>query len=417
MLFISHSEEDKEYAEKLIDFIESSLKSNDLIIRCTSVAGYQLPFGSTISQQLKEDINKSKVLIVILSKKSLSSNWVLFELGAAWGLDITVIPVLDIGLTHRSLPGPLSSQTCIEMDSINSANRLRDAITQISKEFDIVENPGSKSQDKLDKFIAMYSNAKEIVSVATNEKAFEHKTTENQVDKKISIEEYIYINDLILKEILPYSNYICYTFGKTRRVLPLIIMLKNLSEKCYSGMHDKIPTDVRSNISKWYSELKKIIVEVQHIFPVPKDEEYFVSMNYLEEYKKTAMLIWLSVKNHLMELFTVEKSILEKLNNDDTYIWKLLGFKNEIEYNEFILPEIDYLLNNKSNSDIKILNYVSEKINFTDADLMECDLDKINIIETINILIRSNLITYDTEEGSFHLRNVGFEIIKKEFIK
>ena len=153
MLFISHSEKDIEVASKLIDFIESSLNTEEIDIRCTSVPGYQLPFGKTISQQLKEDIHKSLILIVLINKNSLKSNWVLFELGAAWALGLTIIPILGDNLTYKSLPGPLSSQSCIEISSDGASNRLRDAIKQISHEFNIIEKTGGKSQSKLDLFI------------------------------------------------------------------------------------------------------------------------------------------------------------------------------------------------------------------------------------------------------------------------
>lgn len=131
MLFISHSEKDKNVASKLIDFVENSLQTDTLDIRCSSVPGYQLPFGKTISQQLKEDINKSSFLVVIISENSLISEWVLFELGAAWALDIPVVPILVGDLTYKNMPGPLGSQSCIETCTDGASNRLRDAIKQM----------------------------------------------------------------------------------------------------------------------------------------------------------------------------------------------------------------------------------------------------------------------------------------------
>ena len=158
MLFISHSEKDKNLASKLIDFVESSLQTDTIDIRCSSVPGYQLPFGKTISQQLKEDINKSSFLVVIISENSLISDWVLFELGAAWALDITVVPIIVGNLTYNSMPGPLGSQSCIETCIDGASNRLRDAIKQMSDIFKVPEKSGGKCQDKLEQFLQACKN-------------------------------------------------------------------------------------------------------------------------------------------------------------------------------------------------------------------------------------------------------------------
>jgi len=54
MIFISHKETDAVLAKALVEFLHASLNIAPRSIRCTSVPGFQLPFGTTISGQLLE---------------------------------------------------------------------------------------------------------------------------------------------------------------------------------------------------------------------------------------------------------------------------------------------------------------------------------------------------------------------------
>ena len=69
-IFISHSHADQEIASLFVDFLLAALEIRPSDIRCTSVPGHQLPFGSSISKQLKEDLNKTTCLIALITKES-----------------------------------------------------------------------------------------------------------------------------------------------------------------------------------------------------------------------------------------------------------------------------------------------------------------------------------------------------------
>lgn len=107
MLFISHSSSDAKIVEALVNFFEKSFKGeNKPDIRCTSVEGYKLSLGDTPKTKLPSEINSSLV-ICLLTPRSLQSPWVLFELGAAWGLSSRVVPLLH-EVKHDQLPAALS---------------------------------------------------------------------------------------------------------------------------------------------------------------------------------------------------------------------------------------------------------------------------------------------------------------------
>jgi hypothetical protein len=153
MIFISHKESEQNIAKLLVDFLLSALDLSDSQIRCTSVPGHKLPFGITISEQLKKDIHASTAIIVLLTQESLRSKWVLFEVGASWALGKIIIPILGPSLTHSDLPGPLSEYTCILIDNEDAASRIRDSVTQMAITIGIKEKSGGKAQTNLDSFI------------------------------------------------------------------------------------------------------------------------------------------------------------------------------------------------------------------------------------------------------------------------
>jgi hypothetical protein len=84
-IFISHSAADTRLAKTLIDLLLVSLPIDPKRIRCTSVNGYRLEGGAQADDQLRTEIWGAKVFIGLLTDHSISSTYVLFELGARWG--------------------------------------------------------------------------------------------------------------------------------------------------------------------------------------------------------------------------------------------------------------------------------------------------------------------------------------------
>lgn len=153
MIFVSHRESDARVAKALVDFLTASLEIADSKIRCSSVPGYQLPFGNTVAGQLKRDIHASNAVFVLLTRDSLESPWVLFELGASWALGKVMIPILGRGVSLNDVPGPLREYPVVAVETPNAAARLRDATAQIAQELGIVERGGGKAQSELENLL------------------------------------------------------------------------------------------------------------------------------------------------------------------------------------------------------------------------------------------------------------------------
>jgi len=116
-VFISHSSQDASLAEKLVDFLQFSLKFQAEEIRCTSVEGHRLPSGAKTEQALREEVHESDVLIGLISSESLESLYVAFELGARWGVDKPLVPLLAPGVNFEVLEGPLTGRNAIECNA------------------------------------------------------------------------------------------------------------------------------------------------------------------------------------------------------------------------------------------------------------------------------------------------------------
>ena len=156
-IFISHRESDQQIAERLVDFLYAaapSLRSED--IRCTSVPGHQLSFGTSIGEQLKDDLNKTTGLIALITKDSLRSTWVLFELGSGWATEKLVVPILGPGLNYDHLPGPLKNYPGVRIDDKNPSYRMTDVINQLASALGIQPETNARRDAKLDSFITEF---------------------------------------------------------------------------------------------------------------------------------------------------------------------------------------------------------------------------------------------------------------------
>lgn len=123
-VFVSHSSKDAELARLLVHLLTSAMSVRSREIRCTSVDGYRLPAGAESDEQLREEALAAECFIGILSPQSLSSAYVLFELGARWGAQKHLIPLLAPGLHPEALRGPLIRLNALSCGSASQLHQL-----------------------------------------------------------------------------------------------------------------------------------------------------------------------------------------------------------------------------------------------------------------------------------------------------
>lgn len=105
-IFVSHSAADKELADHLVEFLCAALEFPRDALLCTSVHGHKLELGDSSSVHLRAHIRSASVVVGLLTEKSLESQFVLMELGAAWGLEKRAILLLGPNTKFPELPGP-----------------------------------------------------------------------------------------------------------------------------------------------------------------------------------------------------------------------------------------------------------------------------------------------------------------------
>lgn len=140
LIFISHSSRDADLALMLIELLKSALALRDEQIRCTSVDGFRLPAGVNTDDVLKAEVRQARAFIGLITPNSMNSAYVMFELGARWGAELHMVPLLA-GVNPDALAGPLKPINSLSATNDAQLHQLVHelaAILQVS-----IQNPAS----------------------------------------------------------------------------------------------------------------------------------------------------------------------------------------------------------------------------------------------------------------------------------
>jgi hypothetical protein len=116
-IFLSHSSSDLTFAEAFVQLLVDTMRVTPQELRCTSVPGFRIPIGTETAHRLRDELSACDIVIGLLTQRSVTSSWVLFELGCRWGHDRLIAPVLAGSLTPREFPGPLQDFTAYRSDN------------------------------------------------------------------------------------------------------------------------------------------------------------------------------------------------------------------------------------------------------------------------------------------------------------
>ena len=149
-IFISHSSEDKEMAKRIIRLLRASINLQPKDIRCTSVDGYKLPAGTNTDETLKIEVHDSAAFIGIITENSIKSSYVLFELGARWGANLPLVPIVCDKKGMSVLSGPLKNIHCL---FYQNRGDIYSMIDSISDTLQINSLPTNSYLDEVDNII------------------------------------------------------------------------------------------------------------------------------------------------------------------------------------------------------------------------------------------------------------------------
>ena len=111
MVFISHAESDKKFANEIVTLLEFiGVKGKENLL-CTSVDGYRVPLGCDIIEYLRETFNKNNLFVIILHTHNYYTRPVCMnEMGAAWALKTKYFSVLASDFSFNEMTVVLNNK-------------------------------------------------------------------------------------------------------------------------------------------------------------------------------------------------------------------------------------------------------------------------------------------------------------------
>ncbi|HRJ33489.1 MAG TPA: toll/interleukin-1 receptor domain-containing protein [Fimbriimonadaceae bacterium] len=109
-VFFSHSSRDQDLMKEIVTGAQIALNLKREDIRCTSLDGYDIPSGEDIVARLQEDGAESDCFVAVVTPDSIRSSWVLFELGARWGIQRHLVVVIAAGAAFGDIPPTIAQR-------------------------------------------------------------------------------------------------------------------------------------------------------------------------------------------------------------------------------------------------------------------------------------------------------------------
>lgn len=103
-IFISHSTQNKDLTEQMIELLQSGMGIGRERIFCTSLNG-ALSTGEDFVRTIKENMKECEMVIALVTPEYLKSPFCLMELGAAWIQGTFLCPILSEGVDYTDLDG------------------------------------------------------------------------------------------------------------------------------------------------------------------------------------------------------------------------------------------------------------------------------------------------------------------------
>ncbi|MFI1773291.1 toll/interleukin-1 receptor domain-containing protein [Thalassobellus citreus] len=128
-IFISHSNLDAEYVEKIIDILEIIGVPSDKIF-CSSFEGYGVKLGNDFLQDIRQRLNSQVLVVFVLSKNFYSSVVSLCEMGATWVKTNSHIPVLIPPFDYKDVKGVIPTSNGMKINEKPKYNSLKTLVEE-----------------------------------------------------------------------------------------------------------------------------------------------------------------------------------------------------------------------------------------------------------------------------------------------
>lgn len=161
MVFISHSSKDKEFAEALVDLLESIGLDKDTLF-CSSVAGYGLGLSDDIFETLRNLFQSHDLFMIFIhSPRYYTSAVSLNEMGAAWALRTGFCSILTSDMEFSGLKGVVNDRSiAIKVNEEDAWYRLNELYDRLKSIFNLSSLDMTKWERKRDNFLRSVNNIK-----------------------------------------------------------------------------------------------------------------------------------------------------------------------------------------------------------------------------------------------------------------
>jgi hypothetical protein len=112
-IFISFSHEEIKVAKAVQRLLQDKLVGRGAVF--LSADQKQILAGEDWLARIRKELDSAKIVILVLSPRSITQPWLNFEVGAAWLAGKTIIPVCFGGLRKESLPAPYSGMHAVDL--------------------------------------------------------------------------------------------------------------------------------------------------------------------------------------------------------------------------------------------------------------------------------------------------------------
>ncbi|MFE6167515.1 toll/interleukin-1 receptor domain-containing protein [Viridibacillus arvi] len=133
-IFISHSSEDLGYVKLLVQLLNDiGIKKSGEHIFCSSLSGYDIPYGENIYDYLKKELDKSNIMVLfVLSHNYYQSAPCLNEMGAAWVSAKKYNSIITPNFDFNKVTGAIDpSRISFKLTDEDGLNKFKDKIVEI----------------------------------------------------------------------------------------------------------------------------------------------------------------------------------------------------------------------------------------------------------------------------------------------
>lgn len=201
VIFVSHAATDKPIAEILKAEIDRVF-ANGVYVFASSVPGVMKP-GSDWLNNVKENLDKAKAVVVLITPVSINRPWIWFEVGASWSKMIEgegrIYPLCAPEIEFSELPEPLSRLQAL---SLGKAEHIKLFFQTLCDQFGFGNMKGFKGsaiKSRLPKYKELKLDSKDLDTGTIYTGPYEGYSSDEL--KEVLDEEYLY------KEYHNYTEY------------------------------------------------------------------------------------------------------------------------------------------------------------------------------------------------------------------